>query len=54
MVRQVLSIHPERRETREIVRYEFDLRYSNSAWRKVLFYESARKASGPRTPRAVN
>jgi hypothetical protein len=47
MVRQVLSIHPERRETRETVRYEFDLCYSNRARCKVLFYEFERDFAPP-------
>lgn len=39
MVRPTLSIHPERHETSDAVRYDFDLRYSDNARRNVVFYE---------------
>lgn len=38
MPRPTLSIHPKRRETAEVVRYDFDLRYANSSPREVVFY----------------
>lgn len=41
MPRATLSIHPERRETPGAVRYAFDLRYSGSTRRELIFYEFA-------------
>lgn len=45
MPRATLSIHPERRETPDAVRYEFDLRYSGSTRRELIFYEFAHDAA---------
>src|SRR4029450_6022268 len=47
MVSPTLSIHPERHETAETVRYEFDLRYSEDQRRNVLFYEFVRHLAPP-------
>src|SRR5215470_11250928 len=47
MVRPALNIYPERRDTRDSVRYDFHLHYEGSARREVLFYEFSRDDAPP-------
>ena len=42
MVYPTLSVYPDRRDTAETVRYEFDLRYSGNQRRHTVFYEFSR------------
>ena len=47
MAGSTLTISPRVLETSEIVRYEFDLGYSNSSRRETLFYEFPRQFAPP-------
>ena len=47
MAGSTLTISPRVLETSEIVRYEFDLGYSNSSRRETLFYEFPREFAPP-------
>jgi hypothetical protein len=47
MVRSTLDVWPRLLQTAEVVRYEFDLRYSSSSRTEVLFYEFPRELAPP-------
>ena len=47
MAGSTLTISPRVLETSEIVRYEFDLGYSNCSRRETLFYEFPREQAPP-------